>query len=112
MLKIITIHNLLHLEPYRRLVLRIMNLNLETSRHEIILNFRILSRRFHPSKWYEGLSFSKEEGTEKFKEIANAQDLSLEIDLTKLYCEFCMNCFSFVKKFLHIFFCVMNILVL
>ena len=49
-------------------------------RQEIILSFRILSRKYHSDKWHTRLPFGKDEGTEKFKEIANARDLLLEMN--------------------------------
>ena len=57
---------------------RILGIDQNASRREIILSFRLLSRKFHPDKWSDELPFSLEEGTEKFKEIANARDMLLE----------------------------------
>ena len=55
-----------------------LGIDQNASRREIILSFRLLSRKFHPDKWSDELPFSLEEGTEKFKEIANARDMLLE----------------------------------
>ena len=54
---------------------RVLGVDKNASRREIIMSFRLLSRRFHPDEWSADLPFSMEEGVEKFKEIANAQDL-------------------------------------
>ena len=54
-----------------------LGIDQNASRREIILSFRMLSRRFHPDKWSDDLPFSMEEDIEKFKDIANARDMLL-----------------------------------
>ena len=55
----------------------ILGIDQNASRREIMLSFRMLSRRFQHDKWSDDLPFSMEEGTEKFKDIANARDMLL-----------------------------------
>ena len=57
---------------------RTLRLNNSATTREIILQFRILARRYHPDKWNEPKFFSKEEAIEKFKAIANAKELLLD----------------------------------
>ena len=57
---------------------RTLGIDQNASIREIVLSFRMLSRRFHPDKWSEDLPFSMVEGVEKFKEIANARDMLLD----------------------------------
>ena len=57
---------------------RVLGVDQNASRREIVMSFRLLSRRFHPDKWSADLPFNMEEGVEKFKEIANARDLLLD----------------------------------
>ena len=61
------------------LALNYLELKTNASHREIILQFRMLSRKYHPDKWNPSRNFSKEEGLEKFKCIANARDFLLDI---------------------------------
>ena len=47
------------------------------SRQEVIMQFRILPRQFHPGKYTTFKPFLKEEGIKKFKIIANAREYLL-----------------------------------
>ena len=58
--------------------LRHLDLLINKTRREFIMKFRILSRSYHPEKWHSSKSFSKEEGIERFKIIANARDYLLD----------------------------------
>ena len=62
----------------RRSALLHLDLPPNASRREVIMQFRMLSRQFHPDKWNASKPFSKEEGIEKFKIIANAREFLLE----------------------------------
>ena len=59
----------------RETAFRVLGADCNASRREIVLSFRMLSRRFHPDKWTPDLPFNIEEGAEKSNEIANARDI-------------------------------------
>ena len=59
----------------RETAFRVLGIDRSASRREIVLSFRMLSRRFHPDEWTPDFPFSIEEGIEKFKEIANAREM-------------------------------------
>ena len=63
----------------RRSALLHLDLLPNASRREVIIQFRILSRQFHPDKWNTSKPFSKKEGIEKFKTIANAREFLLDL---------------------------------
>ena len=56
-------------------------LSYNASQREIIIQFRILSRTWYSDKWNSSKSFSKEEGDEKFKVIANSREFLIENSL-------------------------------
>ena len=62
----------------RRKALLQLDLPPNASRREVIMQFRTLSRQFHPDKCNASKPFSKEEEIEKFKIIANAREFLLE----------------------------------
>ena len=51
-----------------------LSLPYNASRREIITQFRILSRTYHPDKWNNSRPFTISEGVEKFQIIANAKE--------------------------------------
>jgi len=57
---------------------KVLGVKRNSTSREIVLRFRILSRKYHPDKWSHTASYSKDIFTEKFKTIANARDTLLE----------------------------------
>ena len=62
----------------RKEALQTLRLSNYATTREIILQFRILARRYHPDKWDTSKPFSKEKAAENFKAIANAKELLLK----------------------------------
>ena len=56
----------------RRDALKVLNLDSKCSDSEIRRKYRFLARKYHPDKWCDRCVFSRSEGEEIFKSIANA----------------------------------------
>ena len=57
---------------------KVLGVKRNSASREIILRFRILSRKYQPDKWSYTTLHSKDVFMEKFKTIANARDVILE----------------------------------
>ena len=58
------------------------------TKREVILRFRILTRKYYPEKWSCDAPYTKAICAEKFKRIANARDLLLEKLRSSWFCAF------------------------
>ena len=56
----------------RNEALRVLDLGNSCSEREIRRKYRLLAREYHPDKWCESYVFSRSEGMEIFKSVANA----------------------------------------
>lgn len=52
--------------------MKILNVGIGCSDREIRRNYRLLARKYHPDKWCDRCLFTKREGEEIFKKLANA----------------------------------------
>ena len=57
---------------------RVLGVKRSSTNREIVLRFRMLSRKYHPDKWNHTAPCSKDIYAETFKHMANARDLLLE----------------------------------
>ena len=57
---------------------KVLGVKRNSASREIVLRFKILSRKYYPDEWSHTVSHSKDVFTEKFKTIANARDVILE----------------------------------
>jgi len=62
----------------RASALKILQLHNKATKREITLQYRFLARIYHPDKWCELKPFSRNDGAEMFKSIANARDFLLQ----------------------------------
>ena len=57
---------------------RVLGVKRNSTNREIVLRFRMLSRKYHPDKCNHTAPYSKDVYAEKFKYVANARDVLLE----------------------------------
>ena len=57
---------------------RVLGAKISSTNREIVLRFRMSSRKCHPDEWNRTAPHSKHICAEKFKHVANARDVLLE----------------------------------